>query len=92
MGYKIAEYPIKLNGKLYRVGDKIPTLDATHINKEDVKVEVDKSTDEHEYSKSEIQLMKVDDLRELAKSIGMENVEETSGTNLKKALIEYYNL
>lgn len=91
MGYKIAEYPVKLNGKLYRVGDKIPTLDATPINEKDVKVEVEKSIDEHKYSRSEIQLMKVEDLRNLATSVGIDATEK-SGNSLKKALLEHFGL
>lgn len=85
---------VKHNGVYYPVGTEVPIGETTVENKptETKEIETVKVVNEHKYSKSEIQLMKVDDLRELAKSIGMENVEETSGTSLKKALIEYYNL
>lgn len=85
---------VKHNGVYYPVGTEVPIGETTVENNptETKEIETVEVVNEHKYSKSEIQLMKVDDLRELAKSIGMENVEETSGTNLKKALIEYYNL
>ena len=85
---------VKYNGVYYPVGTEVPIGETTVENKptETKEIETVEVVKEHKYSKSEIQLMKVDDLRELAKSIGKENVEETSGTNLKKALIEYYNL
>ena len=79
---------VKHNGIYYKPGENVPIEESVETKEH----EFDEVVNEHKYSKSEIQLMKVDDLRELAKSIGMENVEETSGTNLKKALIEYYNL
>lgn len=84
MGYEIAEYPIKLNGVLYRVGDKIPTLEATPV--------AEKIENEKKYSRSEIQLMKVEDLKTLAEAVGIANAKEMSGANLKKALLEHYKL
>lgn len=44
------------------------------------------------YTKSEINGMRKEDLVSLATKAGIENAEESSGTELKKALIEYFKL
>lgn len=44
------------------------------------------------YTKTEIQRMSVDSLRILAKEVGVENPDEISGSELKKMLVQHFNL
>lgn len=52
----------------------------------------DAPNDEHEYKKSEISRMGVDDLRALAAGIGIEVTEEITGAKLKEAIIDKLGL
>lgn len=45
-----------------------------------------------EYTKTEINRMKIDDLKETAKNNGIEGADEMSGAEIKKALIEKFGL
>ena len=55
-------------------------------------VVVEKKDEEKFYTKSDINTMKVSDLRELAKKQGIENAEDISGSELKTMLIEKMGL
>lgn len=46
----------------------------------------------HKYTKTEINRMSTAELQELATEIGILNANETSGGELKKILIEHFNL
>jgi hypothetical protein len=63
------------------------------------KASLDKNTaipqtvnEEQQYTKTDINRMSTAELKDLAKSVGFENTEEMTGSDLKKNLIEYYNL
>lgn len=47
---------------------------------------------EVKYTKTEINRMSTAELQELADKVGVENAFETSGGELKKILIEHFNL
>lgn len=60
---------------------------------EDVKeTKAEPKVEETKYTKTEINRMSKDDLVALASEQGIENAEETSGADLKKALIEKFGL
>lgn len=63
------------------------------------KASLDKNTaipktvnEEQQYTKTDINRMSTSELKDLAKSVGFENTEEMTGADLKKNLIEFYNL
>lgn len=63
------------------------------------KASLDKNTaipktvnEEQQYTKTDINRMSTAELKDLAKSVGFENTEEMTGSDLKKNLIEFYNL
>ncbi len=47
---------------------------------------------EYQYTKTEINRMTTAELQELADKVGIEDAFETSGGELKKILIEHFNL
>lgn len=55
-------------------------------------VEENSAENQKKYTKTEINRLSTADLRELAKKYGIEDVENTSGANLKKILIEKLGL
>lgn len=73
----VAEVKTKYKGKWYLPGDKIP---------EDVKEE------EHEYTKTGINRMPVEELKKLAEEKGIEDAENATGAQLKEALIALMGL
>lgn len=81
-------YDVKINGKWYKAGEEVNSSPSfiTEPKKDEV------VSDKKSYSRSEIQLMKADDLKKLAESEGIENAMETSGNQLKKILIEHFGL
>lgn len=54
--------------------------------------ETNTEDEELKYTKTEINRMTTAELQELADKVGIENAFETSGGELKKILIEHYNL
>ncbi len=52
----------------------------------------DETPQEYQYTKTEINRMTTAELQELADKVGIENAFETSGGELKKILIEHFNL
>lgn len=76
-------YDVKIDGRWYKAGEEVGSSPSV-LNAEPIL--------EKKYSKSEIQLMKADDLRKLAESEGIENAMETSGNQLKKILVEHFGL
>ena len=79
-------YDVKIDGKWYKAGEEVKSSPAS-VNSEQKEEKI-----LQKHTKSEIQLMKVDDLKDLAESEGIENARELSGTELKKILIEHFNL
>lgn len=81
-------YLVKHNGVYYKPGENVPD-DKPIVAEEKV---VEEKVTEKKYSRSEIQLMKVDDLKSLAKEKGIDGYEEKSGNALKKELISLLGL
>lgn len=69
---------------------EIPNIDPTPAdNHEDTE---SKEEDQKKYSRSEITRMSTADLKELAKSLGMEVTEESTGKVLKEQILEKLGL
>lgn len=76
----IATNVIKIDGKWYKAGEVIP---------EEIQ---GKSSFEFNYTKTDINRMNVQDLRSLATSHGMSNVDSMTGGELKEYFISKFNL
>ncbi len=76
----IATNVIKIDGKWYKAGEVIP---------EEIP---GKSSIEFNYTKTDINRMSVQDLRSLATSHGMSNVDSMTGGELKEYFISKFNL
>lgn len=79
----IAEYTVKRNGKWYKAGEFIPEAEvyASGINPEKFRK-----------TKTEINMMKVDDLRALAKQYGIENADSMTGSAIKEHFVKIFDL
>ena len=79
----IAEYTVKRNGKWYKAGEFIPEAEvsASGINPEKFRK-----------TKTEINMMKVDDLRALAKQYGIENADSMTGRAIKEHFVKIFDL
>ena len=79
----IAEYTVKRNGKWYKAGEFIPEAEvsASGINPEKFRK-----------TKTEINMMKVDDLRALAKQYGIENADSMTGSAIKEHFVKTFDL
>jgi hypothetical protein len=79
----IAEYTVKRNGKWYKAGEFIPEAEvsASGINPEKFRK-----------TKTEINMMKVDDLRALAKKYGIENADSMTGSAIKEHFVKIFDL
>lgn len=75
----IAQNTVKYNGRWYKVGDKIEEAEQT----------VSSAVN---YTKTDINRMSTADLQTLAKTQGIGDAELLSGAELKKLLIEKFNL
>lgn len=78
------DYKVKYKGKWYLPGEEIPEETVT-----EVKVEIPEET---AYTKTEINRMSTADLQKLAAEHGVSGAEEISGAELKKILIEKFEL
>lgn len=74
-----AQYTVKFNGKWYKAGEEI----------EETRQNVSSSFN---YTKTDINRMSTADLQALAKEQGIGGAELLSGAELKKLLIEKFNL
>ena len=83
----MAKYPyiVNKNGIWYHAGAEVP---------EGTKpvAEEKKENDGFNYTKTEINRMSTAELREVAKANGIENAEDITGGELKKILIEKFEL
>lgn len=79
----IAEYTVKRNGKWYKAGEFVPEAEvsASGINPEKFRK-----------TKTEINMMKVDDLRALAKQYGIENADSMTGSAIKEHFVKIFDL
>lgn len=80
----IATHFTKVNGKWYRAGQEIPTF----FNAETPENEAE----ENHYTRTDINRMPVDELRELARETGIDGEESMTGADIKKALIDALGL
>lgn len=74
-------YIVNKNGIWYPAGAEVPQ-----------EINIQEKKQEKKYTKTEISRMNVAELKELAMGIGVENASETSGSELKKILIEHFGL
>lgn len=77
-------YIVNKNGIWYPAGTEVPE-DTIFLNKKENKTSI-------QYKKSDINRMTTAELKELAKSRGVENAENMTGADLKKVLIELFGL
>lgn len=77
-----------INKKPEKVEDVVDTTTTSLEVAPEVEPEVEKPT----YSRSQIQLMNVAGLKEVAKAYGVEDYENKSGAKLKKELLEIMGL
>lgn len=61
-------------------------------NSETPEMYAEETPEEQRYTRTDINRMNKDDLVSLAAEVGIENAEETSGADLKKLLIEKFEL
>jgi len=80
----IATHSVKIGGKWYKAGDKLPALTPS--------VEEVKKPEERIYTKTDINRMPIAELKTLAASKGIESGDTMSGAELKKNLLKALGL
>ena len=78
------DYKVKYKGKWYLPGEEILEETVTEVKEE--------IPEETAYTKTEINRMSTADLQKLAAEHGVSGAEEISGAELKKILIEKFEL
>ena len=78
----IATHSIKANGKWHMAGDEISS--AAPEEKAEINTK--------QYTKTEINRMSTEDLRQMALNTGVENAENMTGKELKEYLISVFGL
>nr|DAH41217.1 MAG TPA: Rho termination factor, N-terminal domain [Caudoviricetes sp.] len=78
------DYKVKYKGKWYLPGEEIPEETEPEVKKEVVLT--------NDYTKTEINRMSTAELQKLATEHGVSGAEEISGTELKRILIEKFEL
>ena len=78
------DYKVKYKGKWYLPGEEIPEETVTEVKEE--------IPEETAYTKTEINRMSTADLQKLSAEHGVSGAEEISGAELKKILIEKFEL
>lgn len=58
----------------------------------DNNIEFEERPEDKQYTKTDINRMKTEELQDLATRVGIENAHNASGEKLKKTLIEHFNL
>ena len=79
-------------GMMTRHNNRVRAAEKAVLAKKSVKVEVKEEANETFYTKTDINTMKVADLRNLATEQGVENADDISGAELKSLLIEKMGL
>lgn len=77
----VATHKVKINGKWYGLGAKIPDLTELKIKSESTSL-----------NKTEIKRMSTAELQQLAKKHNIENADNITGSELKEILIKKFNL
>ena len=87
-------YIVNYGGVWYPAGADVPVGEKPIIkNKVEEKVvETPKAEDTPKYTKTEINRMPLDELKALASRSGVEGANDMTGGDLKKLLIEMFNL
>lgn len=90
---------VKHNGKYYAIGEDVPNdnkpVVENKVEKVEAKqevVETSKVEDTPKYTKTEINRMPLDDLKALATEKGVDGADDMTGGELKKLLLEMFNL
>lgn len=91
MGMLLHYHLDNLNKENKSVVTKTADLNPKNVEKVETK-EVVSSNNDLSYSKSDIARMNVESLKNLASEVGIEDYENKSGSQLKKDLVEYFNL
>lgn len=79
-------------GMMTRHNNRVRAAEKAVLAKKSVKVEVKEEQNETFYTKTDINTMKVADLRNLATEQGIKNADDISGAELKNLLIEKMGL
>lgn len=82
----IFKHQVKYNGVYYPAGTDVPVGEKPVENRKAVEVEGEK------YTKTDINRMSTAELKALAKSESIESAEDMTGAELKKVLIEHFDL
>lgn len=82
----IFKHQVKYNGVYYPAGTDVPVGNKPVEDKKTVEVE------EEKYTKTDINRMSTAELKALAKSESIESAEDMTGAELKKVLIEHFDL
>lgn len=92
------DHMVKFGGVYYPAGTEVPDNKSMAVEEtlppysdEDIVLET-KEDAPKQYSKTDINTMKIADLQNLAESVGIEGAEDMTGGELKKRLIEHYGL
>lgn len=93
-GMKVSEERLKeLSTSKNKQGKPLIALDKSEeVVKEDLEVNVEELVTSSEYTKTEINRMSTAELKELATKEGIDDAKNMTGTELKKILIEHFNL
>lgn len=90
------DHMVKKNGIYYAAGEEVPenekVLEMQEMTVGKNSPLFSEKPKEKFYNKTEIQRMSVDSLRILAKEIGIDNPEQISGSELKKRIINHFEL
>lgn len=93
----VYDHIVKFGGKYYEAGENVPddvntkTKEENHVAFEGAETP-SPSTEKKAYTKSEISTMSTADLQDLADKEGIPDAKETSGSKLKKILVEHFGL
>lgn len=91
----VYDHMVKVNGQYYQAGEEVPEIEYAAGDENSLPFydeETLESRGEKPYTKSEITRMSTAELQNLAAAEGIENAFETNGNELKKILIQHFNL
>ena len=87
----VAKHSVKVNGIWYRAGEEIAPAETESKEKNSLdEFEEELAKNKFSFTKTEINRMSTADLKKLAKENGID--DSLSGAEIKKALIEKFNL
>lgn len=88
------DHIVKINGRYYAAGEEVPDTAAEEIPPffSDDDIEFEEKENGKRYTKTEINKLTTEELKNLAAEVGIENAFNASGVELKKILIEHFGL